>query len=104
LGHFQKNPRELLDTPVERGLVTGAALTEAIPDGMSLFVDEFIDFSRRHLPELEPYDFFQKLLGDPDVKIPLLIPILNPDVRQYPGWIAYESLRTAIAAKFPPLA
>jgi hypothetical protein len=104
LGQSQKNPRDLLDTPVERGLVTGAALAEVIPEGMDLFVDELIDFSGRHLPELEPIDFFQKLLYDPDVQIPLLVPLLEPSVRQYPGWVAYESLRNAVAAKFPTLA
>ena len=103
LGQFQKNPRDLLDLPVDRGLVTGASLAEVIPEGMNLFVDEVIDFSARHLPELEPIVFFQRLLDDPDVQLPLLVPMLEPRVRQYPGWIAYESLRNAVEAKFPTL-
>jgi hypothetical protein len=87
LGQFHRNPRELLDTPADTGLVTAAALAEAIPEGMRLFVDELIDFSERHMPELEPAYFFQTLLDDPDVQIPLLIPILEPSIRQQPAWI-----------------
>lgn len=101
LGQFQKNPRYLLDAPAEKGLVAAAALAEVIPEGMALFVDEVIDFSVGHLPELDPIDFFQKLLYDPDVQIPLLVPLLEPSVRQRPAWVAYESLRNAVAAKFP---
>jgi hypothetical protein len=81
-----------------------AALADVIPDGMRLFVDELVDFSERHMPELEPEQFFQTLLEDPDVQIPLLVPMLEPSIRQQPAWIAYENLRSAIAAKFPALA
>ena len=34
---------------------------------------------------------------------PLMIPMVEPSIRQQPGWIAYESLRGAVAAKFPTL-
>jgi len=103
LGQFHRNPRELLDTPPDSGLVTSAALADVIPDGMRLFVDELVDFSERHMPELVPAHFFQTLLEDPDVQIPLLIPMLEPAVRRQPAWIAYGNLWSAVAAKFPTL-
>ena len=101
LGQFQKNPRELLDTPAETGLVTEEALVKVIPEGMKLFVQEVIEFSARHLPELEPSDFFEKLVHDRDVQIPLIVPLLDPSVKNRPAWVAYDSLRNAVAATFP---
>jgi hypothetical protein len=69
VGQFQKNPREVLDIPAQLGLVMEESLVEVIPKGMDLFVEEFIDFSARHLAELDPTDFFEKLIYDPDVQI-----------------------------------
>ena len=94
---LNRNPRDLLDAPAESGV---GALAAVIPEGMGLFVDELIDISRRHFPELMPMDFFQKLLDDPDVQIPPQEPRLER-IRLLPSWVAYECLRNAVAAKFP---
>ncbi len=101
LGQFQKNPREILDTPVERGFVSAALMAEAIPAGMQLFVDEVVDFATTHMPELKPSEFFEHLLCDPDVQIPLIVVMADPKLKECPAWKAYESLRLAVATKFP---
>ena len=101
LGQFQKNPREILDTPVDRGFVTSAVFADVVPTGMTLFVDELVHFSETQMPELKPEEFFEKLIQDPDVHIPRLVVMIDPELKDYPAWKAYESLRAAIATRFP---
>ena len=101
LGQFQKNPRQILDIPVERGLVSCDELGRLLRDGMKLFVDEIIDFSERHMPELNPRSFFEKLIYDPDVQIPLLVVMIDPTLKKTPAWKAYESLREIVLARWP---
>jgi hypothetical protein len=101
LGQFQKNPRQILDVPVERGLVSCDQLGGLIPSGMKLFVEEIIDFSERHMPELDPESFFEKLIHDSDVQIPLLVTMVDPTVKETPAWKAYDALRKTVMARWP---
>lgn len=100
LGQFQKNPRELLDRPVDLGLVPGDEILALLPMGMRLFIDEVCDFSRDHMPELVPAEFFKKLIWDSDVQIPLLVVMVQPDLRDDPAYRAYEALREAVEERF----
>jgi len=101
LGQFQKNPRLILDVPVDRGLVTNEALARAIPKGMELFVDEIIDLSIHSMPEMKPEIFFETLLYDPDVQIPLLVVMADPKLKEFPAYKAYQNLREAVARRLP---
>lgn len=100
LGQFQKNPRQILDVPVERGLVSSEQLHGLIRSGMKLFVEEIIAFSERHMPELNPQSFFETLIYDPDVQIPQLVVMIDPTLKEMPAWKAYESLRAAVVDKW----
>jgi len=103
LGQFQKNPRQILDSPVTLGLVSQDAVSQLIPAGMELFVSEVIDFCQRHFPELQPEVFFDKLVHDPDVQIPLLLVMSDPTLKETPVWKAYESLRATVVEKWPDI-
>ncbi|CAN5548495.1 hypothetical protein BH20VER3_BH20VER3_02180 [soil metagenome] len=100
LGQFQKNPREILDVPIEKGLVSLDDLTSVTSNAMELFVDEVLDFSQHHMPELNPKSFFEKLIYDPDVQIPLLVVMADPTVKEMPAWRAYESLRETVSNRW----
>jgi hypothetical protein len=100
LGQFQKNPRELLDRPPELGFVERDDILALLPEGMRLFVDEVIQFSNDCMPELSPKEFFEKLIWDPDVQIPLLVVVVQPALRDAPAFRAYESLTSIVKEKF----
>jgi len=99
-----RNPRDILDVPFDSGLVSSEAIAEIAPAGMELFVDEVVSFASEHLAEFEADVFFEKLISDPDVFIPLLVVELNPTLKNAPAWIVFEALRAAVWKKFPHLA
>lgn len=90
------NPRGILNLPVKHGLVQATDIVEALPDGMRLFVQEVNSFFRDYLPHLEVHNFFQKLRTDPDVQIPLVWVVLNPEIKNSIDYVAYEELSKAI--------
>jgi hypothetical protein len=100
LGQYHKNPRGILLYPVERGFVAQEKLEGLLKDGMELFVEEVDDFCRNHMPEINPKDFFEKLLYDPDVQIPLLLVMVKPELKDDIVVKAYEALREAVKGKF----
>lgn len=100
LGQFQKNPREILDTPFEQKLVNGDALALIVPSAVELFVQEVVEFGETHMPDLSARDLFMALIDDPDVAIPLLVVHLRPELREFPGWIMFEALRAAVRSRW----
>lgn len=101
LGQFQKNPRLLLSGPIECGMVSKAKLLPLLKPGMELFVDEVIDFFSGQMADLSAAELFQKLVYDPDVQIPLLVVMIDPDIKNDIIWKSYDALVKAVAAKFP---
>ncbi len=99
LGQFQKNPRELLLVPVQKGMVNKEKLENELSDGMELFIDEVIDFFQNYMPYIDPANFFEKVIYDPDVQIPLLIVMINPGMKNDIVVKAYEALRAAVEKK-----
>jgi len=99
LGQFQKNPRELLRVPVQKGMVGKNAIEKELPAGMELFVDEVVDFFKNYMTNIDPSEFFDKLIYDSDVQIPLLILMVNPEMKDDIVVKAYESLREAVEKK-----
>ena len=63
---------------------------------MELFVDEVVDFFQKYMAHIESADFFDKLLYDSDVQIPLLIVMINPEMKDDIVVQAYEALRAAV--------
>jgi len=68
---------------------------------MEVFIEEVVEFCQQHTPEINAEDFFGKLRYDPDVQIPLLVVMANPELKNMPAWIAYEQLCKAIDDKWP---
>jgi len=99
LGQFQKNPREILFVPVEKGMVNKEKLGKELSAGMELFIDEFVEFIQNYMTHINPADFFDKLLYDSDVQIPLLIVMLKPEMKDDIVVQAYEALRAAVEKK-----
>ena len=101
LGQFQKDPRGLLLYPVERGFVRQELLEALLQDGMELFVAEVDEFFRDHMPEINARDFFDKLIYDPDVQIPLMLVLIKPELKNDIVVKAYEAIRAAVDKRFP---
>jgi hypothetical protein len=101
LSQFQHNPRGILLCPVEQGVVKRQEVLDQLADGMALFVDEVDEFCRDHMPDMDPCDLFERMLGDPDVQIPELLALLNPDLQQDVAYVAYTELRAAVGRSFP---
>lgn len=99
LGQFQKNPRELLFVPVQKGMVDKSAIGKELSAGMELFVDEVEDFFQNYMKHINPAEFFDKLIYDSDVQIPLLIVMINPEMKDDIVVQAYEALRAAVEKK-----
>lgn len=99
LGQFQKDPRNILLAPIDQGLVNKKEIDVLLPEGMQLFVDEVFDFFSQHMPEINPKEFFETLLYDPDVQIPLIVVAVNPEMKNDTGVIAYEAMKKAIKEK-----
>lgn len=96
LSQFQHNPRGILNVPVEQGLISANAINQLLPDGMTLFVDETVTYFAEHLQTVEPQEFFEKLMYDPDVQIPLLLVMVNPSLKDDVVCVAYQELSKAI--------
>jgi len=96
LGQFQKNLREILSVPVEKGMVNQEEIEKILAEGMELFVKEVIDFFQKHMQNINPADFFEKLIYDSDVQIPLLIVMINPEMKEDIVVKTYEALRAAV--------
>jgi hypothetical protein len=95
LGQFQLNPYGILEYPVAQALVDRTRLVEILPEAMHLFVAEVDDFCRTHQPEVAPAEFFQRLVRDPDVQVPELLPLLDPAVRDAERTIVFAQTREA---------
>ena len=96
LGQFQKNPRNILLVPIEKGLVAKASIDGLLNDGMELFIDEVTDFFDKYMPQIKASEFFHTLLFDPDVQIPTIIVLANPEMQNDSGVLAYEALKSAV--------
>jgi hypothetical protein len=99
LGQFQKNPRDLLLVPVQKGMVDKSAMEKELIAGMELFIDEVVDFFHNYMKHIDPAEFFEKLIYDSDVQIPLLIVMINPEMKDDIVVKAYEALRAAVEKK-----
>jgi hypothetical protein len=51
------------------------------------------------MPEINPDEFFEKLLYDPDVQIPLIVVLANPEMKTDTGVLAYEAMKKAVQEK-----
>jgi len=96
LGQFQKNPRAILATPIEKGLADKLAVEAVLLPSMTLFVAEVASFFRDHMPEIAPSDFFGKLAYDRDVQIPEIVVAIDPSTKNHIEYKAYRALRQAI--------
>ena len=96
LGQFQKNPRSILSTPIDKGLVDSRAVDENCQDAMDLFVDEVVAFFRDHMPEILASDFFDKLIYDRDVQVPEIFVALDPTTKDRIEYKIYRALRQAV--------
>ncbi len=101
LGQVQKNPREILYVPVEKGLVDKKQMEKEIPAGMELFVDEVIDFCQNQMKDISAAELLEKLRFDRDVQIPLLLILLDPKLKEDVVVQAYEAFRLVMEKKFP---
>jgi hypothetical protein len=48
------------------------------------------------MPQINPDEFFEKLLYDPDVQIPLILVLANPEMKTDKGVLAYEAMKKAV--------
>jgi hypothetical protein len=99
LAQFHLNPRGILSSPIDQGLVSNEEVGGLLQGGMELFVDEVIDFLQTHMPQISPERFFNKLLKDPDVQIPLLPLIIDDTLRDSVEYVAYITLKSAVQSK-----
>ncbi len=100
LGQFHKNPREILVTPIEKGVVDKVALEALLAPGMALFVAEVVSFFRDHMPEITSSDFLDKLAYDCDVQIPEIFVSLDASTKNRTEYKAYRALRQAMENAF----
>ena len=69
--------------------------------GMKLFVKEVSDFFQNHLSAINPEEFFDKLLYDSDVQIPLLVVIAQPELKDDIVVKAYNAHREEVKKNYP---
>jgi len=100
LGQFQKNPRAILSVPVDKGLVEQTIIEDHLAAGMNLFVDEVASFFKEHMPDIEPSEFFEKVVYDPDIQIPELLVIVDKELKNDVVYKAYKSLQVAVDTKY----
>ena len=99
LGQFQKNPRDIISVPVEKGLVDESKMTALLPSGMDLFVDEVVEFFTGYMQTISAIEFFDKLLYDSDVQIPLIVTMLNSEMKNDIVVLAYEAMKDSVKRK-----
>jgi hypothetical protein len=80
-------------------MVDKSAMEKQLPFGMELFVDAVVDFIKNYLSSIDPIEFFDKVIHDSDVQIPLLLVMVNPEMKNDIVVKAYESLRAAVEKK-----
>lgn len=80
-------------------MVNRDEMEKVLSDGMELFVDEVADFFQTHMKKINPETFFEKLLYDPDVQIPLVVVMANPEMKEHIVVKAYEALRESVEKK-----
>lgn len=85
--------------PIENGFVDKKAIDDILNEGMALFVDEVIIFLTTHMPEIKPQEFFNNLLYDPDVQIPMILIAANPAMKHNTGYLVYQALKEAVDKK-----
>lgn len=54
LSQFQLNPREIMLTPVDQGIVSDEHMRTLLPAAMKLFVEEVTSFCRDHMQHIDP--------------------------------------------------
>lgn len=96
LGQFQKNPRAILSTPIEKGFVDSHELENNCQAAMDLFVNEVVSFLREHMTEISTSEFFDKLIYDRDVQIPEIFVALDPPTKDRIEYKAYRALRQSV--------
>lgn len=101
LGQYQKNPRDILSVPNDKGLVDRGSLEADCQSAMDLFVNEVISFFREHMPYISASEFFEKLIYDADVQIPEIFILLEPNTKDHIEYKAYRALRRAVELAFP---
>ncbi len=85
--------------PIEKGMVDKSAMKKELQAGMELFVDEVVDFLKIYIPDIDPKDFFDKLIYDSDVQMPTLVVMINQEMKEDIVFKAYDSLRAAVTNK-----
>lgn len=96
LSQLQHNPRAILATPVDQGVVDAQQILAGLPYGMALFVDEVVEFLRDHMPEVAAAALFDALLTDADIQIPELLVMVDPRLKTDIVVVAYGNLRAAM--------
>ncbi len=96
LGQFQHNPRGILSVPIDRCFVSADELHAQLEPGMELFVSEVVSFFREHMPNISAAEFFDRLIHDRDVQIPLVVIMLDKTVSESTDYRAYSALQRAI--------
>lgn len=96
LGQFQKNPRDILSTPIEKGLVDSHGPEINCQTAMDLFVNEVVSFFREHMTEIPVSEFFDKLIYDRDVQIPDIFVALDPSTKDRIEYKTYCALRQSV--------
>ena len=86
--------------PVEHGFVPKESIEKLLEPGMELFVEEVHEFCQNHMASIRPQVFFEKLLSDPDVQIPLIVVLADPKMKDDIVVKAYEALRKAVENKY----
>ena len=99
LGQFHHNPRDILSAPVDQGIVATQDVKGLLPAGMTLLVDEVGDFFKKHMPQIDPSDFFSELIFDPDVQITGILKAINPEIENSVVCLAYDALTEAVEHK-----
>ena len=99
LGQFHHNPRAILSVPVDQGIVATQDVKDLLPAGMTLLVYEVVDFFKKHMPQIDPSDFFSALVFDPDVQVLGILSLINPEIKNDVVCIAYDALYEAAERK-----
>ena len=99
LSQFHHNPRGILSVPIEQNVIPEQDIKDLLPSGMTLFVDEVVDFFQNHMPQVQPEAFFEALLFDPDVQILGILKAINPEVVNDVVCVAYDALKEAVELK-----
>ena len=95
LGQFHHNPRDILSAPVDQGIVVTQDVKDLLPAGMTILVDEVVDFFKKHMPQIDPSNFFSALVFDPDVQVLGILSLINSELANDVVHVAYDALYEA---------